>query len=79
MAEWLVIRFMYALSRLEQRDGNDATSDVFSYFLLFEQDGGQDVVMDEENHKEEQHVSPCVKQSILDPERVLGIIIDDKL
>lgn len=37
------------------------------------------MVVDEENYKEEQQVGPCVQQSVLDPNRVLGVKIDNKL
>ena len=74
-----VIGFVNALGCLKQGDHDNTTSDVFRHFLLFHQDGGKDVVVDEENNEEEQHVSPCVKQPVLDPNRVLMVIIDDKL
>jgi hypothetical protein len=70
---------MYALSCLEQRDDDEATSDVFCYFLLFEQDRSKDVVVDEEHYKVEEQVGPCVQQTVLDPKRVIGVIIEDKL
>jgi hypothetical protein len=74
-----VIGFMDALGRLEQRDNNDAEDDVFRHFLLFYQNGSQDMVVDEEGNEEEQQVGPCVKQPVLDPNWVLGIIVEDKL
>jgi hypothetical protein len=75
----LVIGLMDALGRLEQSYHDDTCHNVFSHFLVLDQDGGQDMVVDKESDKEKQHVAPCVKQSILDPKRMLGVIIDDKL
>ena len=74
-----MIRLVYALSCLEQGYDDNATGNVFCHFLLLYQDGGEDVVMDDESNKEKQHVYPCVKQPVLDPNRMLGVIIDDKL
>jgi hypothetical protein len=64
---------------LEQGYDDNATGNVFHHFLLLYQDGGEDVVMDEESDKEHQHVNPCVKQPVLDPNRMFGVKVDDKL
>jgi hypothetical protein len=69
---------MDALGGLEQSDHDDTADDVFRHFLLFHQDGGKNVVVDEEGYEEEQQVCPCVKQPVLDPNMVLMVIVEDK-